>query len=153
MAQNILKSKTSRRWALGKRSWRPLKAVGSHLLEGTSKRVGPRQTGGERYEARNAYTKNSETILQCNRCVRNRKINSQTITVCKGHVRGARITQNHSCQKALCNRCSVQLGNYFPNHKNCVCSHFVPSSDTKNGLREHTEVRTFETSFCVGVSS
>ena len=31
-----------------------------------------------------------------------------------------RITQTNSCQKTLCNRCPVQLGNYFPNNKN-VC--------------------------------
>ena len=34
------------------------------------------------YEARNDYTNNSGTILLCNRCVRNRKTNSQTILVC-----------------------------------------------------------------------
>ena len=34
------------------------------------------------YEARNDYTNNSETILLCNRCVCNGKINSQTINLC-----------------------------------------------------------------------
>ena len=35
------------------------------------------------YEARNRYTNNSETILLCNTCVCNWKINSQTINVCR----------------------------------------------------------------------
>ena len=34
------------------------------------------------YEARNDYTNNSETILLCNRCACNWKINSQTIHMC-----------------------------------------------------------------------
>ena len=34
------------------------------------------------YEAQNDYTTNSETILLCNRCACNWKINSQTIYVC-----------------------------------------------------------------------
>ena len=77
------------------------------------------------YEARNDYTNNSETILLCNRCVCNWKINSQRILLCNWHLQkvphgSALITQKNSCQKALCNRCPVQLGNYFPNNKN-VC--------------------------------
>ena len=68
------------------------------------------------YETRNDYTNNSETILLCNRCVCNWKINSQRILLCNWRLQkvphgGALITQKNSCQKALCNRCPVQLGN------------------------------------------
>ena len=64
------------------------------------------------YKARNYYTNNSETILLCNRCVCNWKINSKRILLCNWHLQkvphgGALITQNNSCQKALCNRCPV----------------------------------------------
>ena len=38
------------------------------------------------YEARNDCTNHSETIRLCNRCVYSRKINSQTIDVCKWRV-------------------------------------------------------------------
>ena len=38
------------------------------------------------YQARNDYTNNSETILSCNRCACNRKINSQTISVCNWYI-------------------------------------------------------------------
>ena len=39
------------------------------------------------YEARNGYTNDSETLRLCNRCVCNRKTNSQTINVvCNWHV-------------------------------------------------------------------
>ena len=70
----------------------------------------------EYYEARNDYTNNSETILLCNRCVCNWKVNSQRILLCNWRLQkiphgGAQITQNNPCQKALCNRCPVQLGN------------------------------------------
>ena len=46
----------------------------------------------------------------------NWKINSQRILLCNWHLQkvphgGALITQKNSCQKALCNRCPVQLGN------------------------------------------
>ena len=44
-------------------------------------------SGTEYNEARNDYTNNSETVLLCNKCVCNRKINSQTINVCNWHVR------------------------------------------------------------------
>ena len=64
------------------------------------------------YEARNDYTNNSETILLCNRCGCNWKINSQRMLLCKWRLQrvphgGALITQKNSCQKALCNRCPV----------------------------------------------
>ena len=64
------------------------------------------------YEARNDYTNNSETILLCNRCVCNWKINSQRILLCNWRLQkiphgSAQITQKNSCQKALCNRCPV----------------------------------------------
>ena len=55
---------------------------------------------------------NSETILLCNRCACNWKINSQRILLCNWCLQkvphgGAQITQKNSCQKALCNRCPV----------------------------------------------
>ena len=31
---------------------------------------------------------------------------------------GGQITQNNSCQQALCNRCPVQFGYSFPSHEN-----------------------------------
>ena len=46
----------------------------------------------------------------------------------------ARITQQNSCQKALCNRCSVYLGNELPNNKMCVCNHFGPHSTMRNEI-------------------
>ena len=39
------------------------------------------------YEARKDYTNNSGTVLLCNRCVRNRKTNSQRVFVCNWHLR------------------------------------------------------------------
>ena len=68
------------------------------------------------YEARNDYTNYSETFLLCNRCVCSWKINCQRILLCKWRLQkvphgGALITQKNSCQRALCNRCPVQLGN------------------------------------------
>ena len=79
------------------------------------------------YEARNDYTNNSEAILLCNRCACNWKSNSQTINVCNWRVHRKtyllstlwrhRVTQKNSWQKALCNRCPVQLGNWFSNNQ------------------------------------
>ena len=68
------------------------------------------------YEARNDCTNNSETVLLCNRCVCNWKINSKRILLRNWRLQkvphgGAQITQKNSCQKTLCNRCPVQLGN------------------------------------------
>ena len=57
--------------------------------------------------ARNDYTNNSETTLLCNRCVCNRKINSQAINVCnwrvhrKYLVQSAQLHKKNSCQNAL----------------------------------------------------
>ena len=57
----------------------------------------------------------SETILLCNRCVCNWKMNSQTINVCNWRVHRKYPTKapnytKKSCQKTLWNSCPVQLG-------------------------------------------
>ena len=66
-------------------------------------------------------------LLFCNRCACNQEMNSQTMNMCvwlahaqKVPCRGTQITLKKSCQKSLCKRCPVQLGNELSHAKN-VC--------------------------------
>ena len=78
------------------------------------------------------------------------KCNSQSILVCnwrsqKGPCRGAQIAQNTSCQKAVSNKCPVELKYYFPNNKNLrvvILAHFPDSSLSSSASGSRSDAPT-----------
>ena len=81
-------------------------------------------------EARHGYTNNSETILLCNRCACNLKIDSQRIlvqlaftdsTLWRRHELHKKCPASEPCETdVLCNWELIQ------NNNKCACNHFGP---------------------------
>ena len=89
------------------------------------------------YEARNDYTNNSETILLCNKCACNWKINSQTINVCNEHVHRKYLMKAPNYTNLFLPESPVPcvtdvLCNWEINSQTikCVCNPFGPHSNT-----------------------